>query len=153
MRSALKRVFARHGRDRSDLIPIIQDAQDAIGWLPADVLEDVASHLNVPQADVYGVVTFYSQFYLEPRGRHRVRVCRGTACHVRGSGRILRLVERKLGVKPGETTSDMMFTYETVACLGACALSPVMMLDNTYFGSMTPDRAGRILDEYMAQAR
>lgn len=153
MRSVLKKVLARHGRTRSDLIPIIQEAQDAIGWLPADVLEDVAAHLNVPEADVYGVVTFYAQFYLEPQGRHRVRLCRGTACHVRGSGRIRSLVERRLGVKPGQTTPDMMFTYETVACLGACALSPVMMLDNTYFGSMTPDRAGRILDEYMAQAK
>ncbi len=153
MRAALRKVLKRYGTDRSDLIPIIQDAQDAIGYLPEDVLEDVAEHLSIPEAQVYGVVTFYAQFHLTPQGRHRVRVCRGTACHVRGSGRIRRLVERKLGIHEGETTPDMMFTYETVACLGACALSPVMVIDHQYFGSLTPDRAEAIIDEYMSQAK
>ncbi len=153
MRAALKRVLQRHGAAPSDLIPIIQDAQDAIGYLPEDVLRDVADHLRVPEAQVYGVVTFYAQFHLEPQGKHRVRVCRGTACHVRGSGRIRRMVERKLGVAEGETTEDMMFTYETVACLGACALSPVMVIDNQYYGSLTPDRAEAILDEHISQAK
>jgi len=152
MRAALRKVLKRHGTDRSDLIPIIQDAQDAVGYLPEDVLRDVAEHLDLPEAQVYGVVTFYAQFHLAPQGKHRVRVCRGTACHVRGSGRIRRMVERKLGVAEGETTADMMFTYETVACLGACALSPVMVVDNHYYGRLTTERAEAIIDEHIRQA-
>lgn len=152
MRAALRRVLKRHGTDRSDLIPIIQEAQDAIGYLPPDVLRDVAGHLNVPEAAVYGVATFYAQFYLEPQGKHRVRVCRGTACHVRGSARIRRLVERLLGVKEGGTTDDRLFTYETVACVGCCALSPVMMIDDTYYGRMTAERVEAVIEEYISQA-
>ncbi len=152
MRAALSRVLKRHGTDRSDLIPIIQEAQDAIGYLPPDVLRDVAGHLNVPEAAVYGVATFYAQFYLEPQGKHRVRVCRGTACHVRGSARIRRLVERLLGVKEGGTTDDRLFTYETVACVGCCALSPVMMIDDTYYGRMTAERVEAVIEEYISQA-
>ncbi len=152
MRAALKQVFERHGTDRRDLIPIIQDAQDAIGWLPEDALLEVADHLGVPEAEVYGVVTFYAQFYLEPQGKHRVRVCRGTACHVRGSGQIRQLIESKLGVAEGETTEDLLFTLETVACVGCCALSPVMMVDDTYYGRMTPEKADTVLNTYMAKA-
>ena len=152
MRAALRKVLKRHGTDRSDLIPIIQDAQDGIGYLPEDVLRDVAEHLNIPEAQVYGVVTFYAQFYLTPQGKHRVRVCRGTACHVRGSGRIRELVESKLGIKEGDTTDDRLFTYETVACVGCCALSPVMMIDDKYFGRITAEKAEAVLDDYIAQA-
>jgi len=152
MRAALRKVLKRHGTDRSDLIPIIQEAQDAIGYLPEDVLRDVAEHLNIPEAQVYGVVTFYAQFYLTPQGKHRVRVCRGTACHVRGSGRIRRAIEAKLAVKEGGTTRDGFFTYETVACVGCCALSPVMMIDNKYFGRLTAEKAEAVLDDFIAQA-
>jgi len=151
--SAVRKVLARHPAERSELIPILQEVQDKIGYLPQEALRLVAEHLNVPEASVYGVATFYAQFYLKPQGRHRIRVCRGTACHVRGSGRIRRMVERRLGVKEGETTPDMLFTYETVACMGACALSPVMMIDNNYFGRLTPERAELILDEQVRQAR
>jgi len=153
MRPAVKKVLRRHGTERSDLIPILQEAQDAVGYLPMDVLSDVAAHLRIPEAAVYGVASFYAQFYFKPQGKHRVRVCRGTACHVRGSGRIRRLVERRLGVKEGETTPDLMFTYETVACVGACALSPVMMIDGNYFGRITSERAEAVLDEYLRQAK
>mgnify|MGYP000492397116 CR=1 FL=1 len=153
VRPQLKEILDHHGSSRSELIPILQDAQAAFGYLPRDVMADVARHLNVPEASVYGVASFYAQFYFEPQGKHRVRVCRGTACHVRGSARIRRLVERKLGIKEGETTPDMLFSYETVACLGACALSPLMVVDNTYYGRMTPERADAVLDEYMRQAR
>jgi len=152
MRAALRKVLKRHGTDRSDLIPIIQEAQDAIGYLPEDVLRDVAEHLNIPEAQVYGVVTFYAQFYLTPQGKHRVRVCRGTACHVRGSGRIRRAIEAKLAVTEGGTTRDGFFTYETVACVGCCALSPVMMIDDKYFGRLTAEKAEAVLDDFIAQA-
>jgi len=153
MRPALTKVLANHGSDRGDLIPIIQDAQDAIGWLPEDVLLDVARHLRIPEAEVYGVVTFYAQFHLSPQGKHLIRVCRGTACHVRGSDRIRERVEAKLGVKAGETTDDELFTYETVACVGCCALSPVMMIDDKYYGRITPDKANAVLDEYIARGK
>ncbi|NQT89561.1 NADH-quinone oxidoreductase subunit NuoE [bacterium] len=153
MRSELTEVFLRHTASRSDLIPIIQDAQDAIGWLPLDVLQDVAAHLGVPEAQVFGVATFYAQFHLTPQGKHRVRLCRGTACHVRGSAHIHESVQRKLGVKEGETTPDQLFTYETVACVGCCALSPVIMIDDSYHGRTSPEKADAVLDEYMAQAR
>ncbi|MFW6161728.1 MAG: NAD(P)H-dependent oxidoreductase subunit E, partial [Planctomycetota bacterium] len=108
--------------------------------------------LGVPEAQVYGVATFYAQFYLIPQGKHRIRVCRGTACHVRGSGQIRKLIESKLGVKEGETTDDQLFTLETVACVGCCALSPVMMIDETYYGRMTPEKADAVLDTYLEQA-
>ncbi len=153
MNPALKQILARHGTSRSELIPILQEAQGAIGYLPQDVMLDVARHLNVAEASVYGVASFYAQFYFKPQGKHRVRVCRGTACHVRGSARIRRLVERKLGIKEGETTPDMLFSYETVACLGACALSPVMVIDQTYFGRLSAEQAGSIVDEYAQRAR
>jgi NADH-quinone oxidoreductase subunit E len=153
MRPQLRKVLDRHSTHRSELIPIIQEAQDAIGYLPADVLRDVANHLNVPEANVYGVATFYAQFYLKPQGRHRVRVCRGTACHVRGSAQIRRAVEAKLGVKEGETTPDLLFSYETVACVGCCALSPVMMVDSSYYGRITAERAEAVIDEYLRQAK
>ncbi len=153
MQAALKEILARHGTDRSELIPILQEAQAAIGYLPKDVMLDVARHLNVPEATVYGVASFYAQFYFKPQGRHRIRVCRGTACHVRGSFRIRRLVERKLGIKEGETTPDLLFSYETVACLGACALSPVMVIDQTYFGRLSAEQAGAIIDDYAQRAR
>ncbi len=153
MHPALDAVLARHGKDRSDLIPILQEAQDAIGYLPTEVLADVARHLNVPEAAVRGVASFYAQFYFEPQGRHRIRVCRGTACHVRGSAQIRRLVQSKLKVQEGQTTPDLLFTYETVACVGCCALSPVMMVDDKYFGRLTPEQADAAIDEYARQAR
>ncbi|HUT32547.1 MAG TPA: NADH-quinone oxidoreductase subunit NuoE [Planctomycetota bacterium] len=149
----LQEVLSRHGQSRSDLIPILQDAQAVFGYLPNEVLADVARHLNVSEAAVKGVASFYAQFYFEPQGKHRIRVCRGTACHVRGSFRIRRMVERKLGMKEGETTPDMMFSYETVACLGACALSPVMIIDGTYYGRMTSERAEAVVNEYLRQAK
>lgn len=152
MHPALEPVFRRHSTDRSELIPILQEAQDAIGYLPPEVLADVALHLNVPEASVRGVASFYAQFYFEPQGRHRVRVCRGTACHVRGSAQIRRLVEAKLGIKEGSTTKDLLFTYETVACVGCCALSPVMMVDKAYYGRITPEQADSVIDDYIRRA-
>ncbi|HUU43400.1 MAG TPA: NAD(P)H-dependent oxidoreductase subunit E, partial [Planctomycetota bacterium] len=99
-------------------------------------------------ARVYGVVSFYAQFYTEPRGRHTIRACRGTACHVKGADRIIDAVERTLGIADGETTPDMFFCLETVACLGACFLAPAMMIDNQYFGRLTPQRVQSVLESY-----
>jgi NADH-quinone oxidoreductase subunit E len=132
----------------SDIIPLLQRLQEAYGHLPRRLMLDVCERTGLPASRVFGVVTFYAQFYLEPRGRHLVRCCRGTACHVKGGKRILNAVERTLGIRDGENTDDMRFALETVACLGTCFLAPVMMVDNDYYGNMTPDRVEKILDHY-----
>jgi NADH-quinone oxidoreductase subunit E len=137
-------------RNEMSVIPALQRAQDVYGYLPQSVLAQIADELRVPWAHVYGVATFYAQFHLKPRGRHIIRVCRGTACHVGGSAAILRTVRDFVGVAPGETTPDLQFTLETVACLGACALAPVMVVDGTYYGRLTEARALNVLDQYCA---
>jgi len=134
----------------SNLIAVLQDVQEHFGYLPASALEEISRCAGIPLSRIYGVVTFYAQFYTEPRGRHTVRCCRGTACHVKGAGRVLSAVERTLGVTEGETTPDMLFYLETVACLGTCFLAPAMMIDDQYFGKLTPQHVERILRSYGA---
>lgn len=134
--------------DQSLLIPLLQAAQDLYGYLPMPVLERIAEHLRMSMSRVYGVVTFYAQFYLTPRGENTIKVCRGTACHVRGGKAILETLERALGIKAGETTEDLNFALETVACLGTCFLSPVMMINDKYYGKLTPKKAEEILKQY-----
>jgi NADH-quinone oxidoreductase E subunit len=130
------------------LIPVLQASQDVYGYLPVPVLEAIAERLAVPISQVYGVVTFYAQFHLEPRGKHIVRTCQGTACHVRGAGKILDALKENLGVAPGHATADLQFTLETVACIGACGLAPVLMVDQDTHGRLTPDAIPEILDKY-----
>jgi len=132
----------------SNLIGILQSVQERFGYLPPSALREISSRIGIPLARVHGVVSFYAQFYTEPRGKHTVRCCRGTACHVRGAERLLGSLERILGVSEGETTPDMLFYLETVACLGTCFLAPAMMIDDQYFGKLTPQRAERILRSY-----
>lgn len=129
----------------SAIIPLLQRLQDAYGYLPKEVVLEVAERTGLPASRIYGVATFYAQFHLSPHGRHTIRCCRGTACHVRGGRRVIDGVRRLLGIDDGETTEDMLFSFETVACLGACALSPVMVVDSTYYGKVTPRRAEEIL--------
>ncbi len=129
----------------SDIIPLLQRLQDSYGYLPREVVLAVCEQTGLPASRVFGVATFYGQFHLEPHGRHTVRVCRGTACHVRGGKKVLDAVKRTLAIDDGETSEDMEFSLETVACLGACALSPVMVVDGTYYGKMTPRRAQDVL--------
>jgi NADH-quinone oxidoreductase subunit E len=145
---ALKIVEEMSPLREGDIIPLLQRLQDSYGYLPADVVLAVCEETSLPASRVFGVATFYSQFSLEPRGKHLVRCCRGTACHVRGGHRLLNTIERTLGVKDGGTTKDMMFSLETVACLGTCFLAPVMMVDGNYYGQVSPDRIRRILDQY-----
>jgi NADH-quinone oxidoreductase subunit E len=130
-----------------DLIPILQEIQEAYGYLPAAVLRWVSERSGIPTSRMYGVITFYAQFYLQPHGKHTVRCCRGTACHVRGGKKIINAVKGQLGIEDGATTEDLLFSLETVACLGACALSPVMVVDNVYHGKMTPRLAEQILQQ------
>lgn len=130
----------------ADLIPLLQAVQARYGHLPSAALEAVARRTRIPLARMYGVATFYAQFSLTPRGRHLVRPCRGTACHVRGAKRIVASVQQHLGVADGGTTKDLKFSFETVACLGTCFLSPVMMVDDRFYGNLSPERAVKILD-------
>lgn len=129
----------------SDIIPLLQRLQDEYGYLPRDVVLQVAERTRLPASRIFGVATFYAQFHLTPHGKHTVRICRGTACHVRGGTKVVDAVKRTLGIGDGQTTEDMEFSLETVACLGACALSPVMVVDGAYHGKMTPRRAEKIL--------
>jgi len=133
------------------IIPLLQKLQDVYGYLPQTVVLEVARRTGLPPSRVYGVATFYAQFRLKPGGRHTVRCCRGTACHVRGGKKVLGAVRSALGIDDGETTEDMNFSLETVACLGACALSPVMMVNKNYYGKMTARRAQQVLQHLMQE--
>ncbi|MTV48955.1 NADH-quinone oxidoreductase subunit NuoE [Heliobacillus mobilis] len=130
------------------LIPVLQEAQEIYGYLPAEVLQKVARELQIPLAKVYGVVTFYSQFHLKPRGRNIIRVCLGTACHVRGGDKIFAALQKELAVDDGETTTDLRFTLESVACIGACGLAPVIMINHDTHGRLTPEKLTGILAKY-----
>lgn len=132
-----------------DLIPVLQEIQKAYGYLPPAVLTWVSEHTGIPTSRMYGVITFYTQFYLQPHGKHTVRCCRGMACHVRGGKKVFNSVRSMLGIDDGETSEDMLFSLETISCLGACDLSPVMVIDNTYYGKMTARRAEQILNQIM----
>ncbi len=143
----LDKILAQYGGERGDLIPILQEAQESFGYLPEGVMLRIARFLRLPESTVYGVGTFYAQFTFIPTGKKRVSVCRGTACHVRSGARILREVEKRLGIKPGETSSDMEYSVETIACFGSCALAPVMVVDKNVYGRMTTTKVGQILAE------
>ncbi|RLC71836.1 MAG: NADH-quinone oxidoreductase subunit NuoE [Chloroflexi bacterium] len=141
-------VLERYSRDASQLVAILQDIQVEYNWLPKEALEEVSQELGIPLSRVFSVATFFRAFSLRPRGRHLIHVCLGTACHVRGAPRILEQIERQLGIRPGEMTEDLQFSLETVNCVGACALGPVVIVDGDYHGQMTPDRVKEILKKY-----
>ena len=132
----------------NDLIPILQQIQEAYGYLPQSVLTAASDRTGIAASRIYGVATFYEQFYLKPHGRHTIKCCRGTACHVKGGRDIIRAISRVLGVQEGETTEDMRFTFETVACLGTCFLGPVMMVNNDYYGHLAPNKVKDIFERY-----
>jgi NADH-quinone oxidoreductase subunit E len=130
------------------LIPILQKIQGVYGYLPPSVIMAMSKRTGIAASRIYGVATFYEQFYLEPHGRHTIRCCRGTACHVKGGTNIINAIGQFLSVSEGGTTEDMRFTFETVACLGTCFLAPVMMVDNDYYGHLTPNKVKDILERY-----
>jgi NADH:ubiquinone oxidoreductase subunit E len=133
--------------EEASLIQVLQDVHRAYNYLPCDVLGTIAKTLNVPLAKVFSVSTFYKAFSLEPQGDTIIKICVGTACHIRGAGQLVEELERKLGVGPDQTTEDMKFTVKTVNCVGACAMAPVMIVGETYHGSAKPARVGRFLEE------
>ena len=136
------------GPKDSDLIPILQQIQETYGYLQKDVMVETSKRTGIPASRIYGVATFYEQFHFEPHGKHTVRCCRGTACHVKGGPEIVEAIKRNLNIEPGQTSEDMLFTFETVACLGCCFLAPVMMIDDKYYGHLTASKAAKILDGY-----
>ena len=142
-------VVDKNGADRSRLTAILHDIQEKYNYLPEQALRDLAVLMEIPLVDIYGVATFYTSFSMEPKGRHIVTVCMGTACHVRKSTGLLEEICRYLGVNPGGTTDDMMFTVETVNCLGACAMGPIMVVDGKYFGEMNASKVPRVLKNYL----
>ena len=134
---------------REHLIPLLQRLQEAYGYLPAPVLQRVSKRTRIPTSQIYGVITFYAQFYLEPHGKHTITFCKGTSCHVRGGNKALEAVQSMLGIEDGQTTDDMLFSLETVACLGACALAPLMIIDEKYHGKLTPRSVEEVLQNIM----
>ncbi len=143
----LGKILANYKGEREELIPILQETQDAFRYLPAAAMREIARFLNISTNTVYGVATFYAQFKLTPLGKKVIRACRGTACHVRGSVKVLAELEKRLGIKAGETTPDMEYTLETVACIGACALAPTMTIDGETYGKMTTKKVAEVLGD------
>jgi NADH-quinone oxidoreductase subunit E len=144
-------ILARYESQPANLIPVLQEIQDEFNYLPKDELKVVAEKLQVPLTQVYSVATFFKMFSLEPKGRHQIRVCLGTACHLRGGQRLVETVSRRLGVDVGHATEDLQFSLETVGCLGSCAQAPLMMVDDKYFGRMAVDKVPKILKLYKKQ--
>ena len=131
------------------LLPVLHEAQEIYGYLPIEVQQMVADGLNVSLSEVYGVATFYSRFSLTPKGKHKISVCLGTACYVKGSDKILEEAEKMLGIKSGECTPDGLFSIDSCRCVGACGLAPVMMIDEEVYGKLTPAEVHKILANYM----
>ena len=140
-----KEIVKKHGGDKSSLIAILQEIQGAFNYLPQEALKAAGNALGIPASRIYEVATFYNAFSLKPRGEHIVKICMGTACHVRGASAIQDKMERTIGIKPGETSADKKFTLETVNCVGACALGPVVVIDTEYNGQMTMAKVDKII--------
>ena len=141
----VENILASFKGEQSELIPILQEVQENLGYLPERAMLDIARFIGVPETHVYSVASFYAQFRLLPLGRKRVAVCRGTACHIRGAPQILSEIEKTIDLKEGETSADLEYTLETVACIGCCALAPCIRINMEVSGDMTPEKASRIL--------
>ena len=137
----------KHKREKASLIPVLQEVQEKLGYLPVTAVHDIAHYLGITGNEVFGVITFYAQFRTTPIGRNLVRVCRGTACHVRGGVAILKEVEKRIGIRAGETAQDMEYTLETVACIGACSLAPTMVVNGETHGQMTTQKVAELFPE------
>ena len=147
MREKLRPILDEYRGQKENLIPVLQKVQGKLGYLPEEAISEISSSLGISRSEIYGVASFYAQFRFERQGEHNVKVCQGTACHVRGGKRIMEAVARELGLEPGQTTSDYKYTLERVACFGSCALAPVMVVDNVVHGRMTTTKARQILAE------
>ena len=144
----LKSVIQKHKDQKGDLMPVLQEAQEIYGYLPIEVQTMIAEGLDIPLEEVYGVVTFYAQFSLYPKGQYKVSVCLGTACYVKGSGDIYDRLQQRLGIQGGQCTPDGKFSLEACRCVGACGLAPVMTINEDVYGKITPDDVDEILAKY-----
>jgi NADH-quinone oxidoreductase E subunit len=144
---------AHEGAGRDALIPILQEVQEVEGYLSRDAVITIAQRLGLPASKVYGVATFHNQFRFQPQGRYHIQVCRGTACHVKGSAAVLAAAKLALGVEPGQTSRDGRFSLEVVACIGACGLAPVININGEFHARVTPDSVAKIIDSYRAEAK
>jgi NADH:ubiquinone oxidoreductase subunit E len=154
MESQVKKVLEKYpGAGRDKLIPILQEVQGLDGFISKNSVIEIGKHLNLAPSKIFGVATFYNQFRFEPKGKHHILVCRGTACHVKGSAETLDAIERELGIKAGNTTKDGLFSIEVVACLGACGLAPLICVDNEFYANATRERIKEIIKSYRAKGR
>lgn len=153
VRPGLEAILARHvdaGRDA--LIPILQEVQEAQGYLSREAIAEIGEYLGLPASKIYGVATFYNQFRFQPLGKHHIQVCRGTACHVKGSAAVLDALRQELKVEPGQTSRDGLFSLEVVACIGACGLAPVISIDGEFYANLTPQKTRKIVEDYREEA-
>ncbi|MCD6335096.1 MAG: NADH-quinone oxidoreductase subunit NuoE [Candidatus Latescibacteria bacterium] len=149
----IQSILEKHpGARRDSLIPILQEVQEKDGYLSREAIVRIGAHLGLPASKIFGVATFYNQFRFQPQGRFHIQVCRGTACHVKGSARVLDAIEQALEVASGQTTRDGMFSLEVVACMGACGLAPVINVNGDFFAGVAPDEVKKILDTYRRKA-
>jgi len=148
LKQKVKSILHNYQRDKGMLVSILQDIQAEYNYLPEEALVEVSQALETPLSQVYSVATFFKAFSLEPRGRYLINVCLGTACHVRGAVKVLEAIERELDIKAGRTTEDLKFTLETVNCVGCCALGPVVIIDEEYYGQVKTDKVKALLKNY-----
>lgn len=144
----LQEIIVKYKDTRGALIPVLHEAQDLYGYLPLKVQKMISEGLNVPLTEIYGVVTFYTQFSLKPKGKYKIQICMGTACYVKGSGAILDKLKEKLGIHVGDCTDDGLFSLDACRCIGACGLAPVMMINDDVYGRLTPEQIEDIIDKY-----
>ncbi|ABN51576.1 MAG TPA: NADH-quinone oxidoreductase subunit NuoE [Hungateiclostridium thermocellum] len=144
----LNEIIEKYKNTKGALVPVLHEAQEVYGYLPLEVQKKIAEGLNIPLAEVYGVVTFYTQFSLNPKGKYKIQVCMGTACYVKGSGAILEKLKEKLEIDVGECTSDGKFSLEACRCIGACGLAPVIMINDDVYGRLVPDDIEGIIEKY-----
>lgn len=145
---SIQDLIQKYKHEQWGLIPLLQEIQDVQGYIPPETIEPIARELKIYPSRVQGVVTFYSGFSLEPKGKYVIKCCKGTACHVKGGRSILRHLKKELELEEGQTSEDFQFSLETVACLGACFLAPTMMVNRSYYGKLSPAKVNSVLDEY-----
>jgi NADH-quinone oxidoreductase subunit E len=151
--TSIEQILAKYpNARREDLIPILQKVQDACGFLSREAVIRIGEYLKLPASKIYGVATFYNQFRFQAQGTYNVQVCRGTACHVKGSVKVLDALVRELGITPGETSRDGLFSLEVVSCIGACGLAPVIAINGEFYAGMTPEKVKTIIDSYRRKA-
>jgi NADH-quinone oxidoreductase subunit E len=149
--SDIKKIIQKYHKKKGALIPILQDVQAIYGYVPEESVELISKELSIYPVDIYGILTFYTQFYLTPPAKHTIKVCQGTACHVMGGKEILNYLQDKLGIKEGQSTDDGMFSLERVACLGCCGMSPVVVIDNNFYGRCTIQKVDKLLNNYQLE--